>query len=192
MNRLVIDKPGSEPITLGQAKQHLRVETTDEDAIISMMIKVAREQIEAATGRFLMRQTIDLQFDCFDNPMRLVAPLVSVTSVKYIDTAGALQTVAGTTYVVVAPTVRPEPRGFIHLALNKDWPTIAEIANAVTVRCVVGASDPSEVPAALRHAMLLIIADLYENRASQTPEQMRLVENRAATSLLGPWIVSWF
>lgn len=192
MNRLIVDKPGAEPLSLGQVKQHLRIETTDEDALLSMIVQVAREHVETITGRFLMRQTIDLQMDGFSDPIRLVAPLVSVSSVKYIDAAGVTQTVSAADYVVVAPTVRPEPRGFLHLALNKSWPTPAEIANCVTVRVVAGTTDPGDVPAALRHAMLLMIGDLYENRGSQTPEQMRLVANPAAMALMGPWIVSWF
>ena len=86
-----------------------------------------------------------------------VPPLQSVTSIKYLDTAGAEQTLASYTYRVDA--VR-EP-GRIALDYGKYWPSTYPVMNAVTVRFVAGYAT---VPEPIRWALLMLINELYEQR----------------------------
>ena len=52
MASLFIEKqPTSEPVTLAEAKNFLRVTITDDDLLISSLITAAREACEAFTGR---------------------------------------------------------------------------------------------------------------------------------------------
>lgn len=190
MIRRVVVPPILEPISLADAKAHLRVETTDEDGLIAGLIAAARNHVETITGRFLMRQTIDVSFDAFDDILELGAPLVSVVSVTYIDEIGATQTVPSPDYVVVAPNTQPEPIGYVQPAYGKTWPTAHAQASAVTIRALFGAVKAADVPAALRAAMLLHVADLYENREAQSA--VPLAENLAASRLLAPWVLQWF
>lgn len=55
--------PAVEPITLSEAKAHLRVTDTVEDALISNLIKAAREEVEQATGLALITQEWRLYLD---------------------------------------------------------------------------------------------------------------------------------
>jgi len=85
--------PASEPITLTEAKAHLRVETdfTEDDTIIGTFISAARESCEARTGRQLVTATYALRlggFPCGDSIELPKPPLVSVTSITYVDTDG--------------------------------------------------------------------------------------------------------
>ena len=76
--------PAVEPLTLDQAKEHLRVTDGADDAKISRLISAARRHVEGFLGRRLINQTWDL--NCFDWPAGDVfhlpyPPLSSVTSI---------------------------------------------------------------------------------------------------------------
>ena len=53
--------PAGEPLTLAEAKPHLRVDLNDDDALITALISAAREQVEFLTGQRLITQTWELE-----------------------------------------------------------------------------------------------------------------------------------
>ncbi|MCI0420082.1 MAG: head-tail connector protein [Acidobacteria bacterium] len=163
----LITGPITEPVTLADAKSHLRVDTTDEDAYLSALIKAAREKLEQDMRRAFVQQIWEMFMDCFPDEITIpLPPLVSVTSVKYLDTAGTEQTLATSEYVVDA---KSEP-GRIALAYGKSWPSTRDTLNAVTVRFVAGygaagATNSSQaVPEGIRQAIKFLVAHWYDNR----------------------------
>jgi len=161
--------PASEPITLTEAKAHLRVETdfTEDDAIIGTFISAARESCEARTGRQLVTATYALRlggFPCGDSIELPKPPLVSVTSITYVDTDGTTQTLSTDVYEV-DPYTTP---GRVVLKYAQVWPVTRSQRNAVTIAFVAGyeptEEDVSTVPTLLRQGMLMRIAHWYENR----------------------------
>ena len=98
--------PAKEPVSLAEAKLHLKIEATDtgEDSLIKRLIVVARRRAEVSTGRALVTQTWTLALDGFPGGVIEVPrpPLSSVTSITYIDPEGATQTVAADRYRVDA------------------------------------------------------------------------------------------
>lgn len=156
--------PAVEPVSLTEAKAHLRVTATDEDTLISSLIVAARQWVEEQTYRALVSQTWDLQLDKFpsgDEPIRLPrAPLQSVTSITYTDTAGASQTLSATLYVVSA-TRQP---GVIRPAYGQVWPEAQDKPDAVTVRFVAGYGAAAAVPELLKSAIKLLVAQMFEQR----------------------------
>lgn len=150
-----------EPVTLAEAKGHLRVTSSDEDGLIDALIVAARSWAENFTGRALLPQVWDYFLNCFEDPIEIPRPpLISVASIKYVDTDGVLQTLATTEYSVDTAA----DRGLIRLAYGKTWPSIRSQANAVTVRFTAGYADAATMPAPIRSACLLIIGELYERR----------------------------
>ncbi len=57
--------PTAEPVSLEEAKRHLRVDGNDEDVDILGLITAAREQAERHTRRQLLTATWDLKLDRF-------------------------------------------------------------------------------------------------------------------------------
>lgn len=166
MGYLRVVDPEEEPVTLTEAKAHLRVETSDDDFYISGLIKVARAQIEAWTGIQCITATWALSVDRFPRAgealkLRRAAPIQSIESVKYIDENGVEQTLAGTVYQLDA-TVKPAE---LLLAYDQEWPTIRAQRNAVTIRYIAGDGDaPGDVPWERKWAILAYLGHLYENR----------------------------
>lgn len=166
MNWQVTTQPATEPVTLAEAKAHLRIDTTADDTLIESLITAARQWCEDYERRAYVTQTITVKLDRFTNKIVLPKPkLQSVTSVKYIDTAGVEQTLSTDIYNV--DTYR-EP-GRITLAYNQSWPTTRDDYNAVEIVYVAGYGDAADVPDRVKCAIKLIVGHLYENRESTAP-----------------------
>ena len=154
--------PAEEPVTTAEAKLHLRVDHGDEDAYIDTLVATARQQIEAITRRALVNTPFALKLDAFPTEIRPPrSPLSSVSSITYVDTDGATQTLSVSVYSVDTDT---EP-GRISLAFEQSWPDIREQNNAVVITFVAGyGSAATDVPAALRETVKLLLAHYYEFR----------------------------
>lgn len=147
----------SEPVTSEEAKRRLRVDFADDDADIDLIIKSARDHIEKYCNVRFASQTVEMKCDGFCDLERLPeAPVSSVTSIKYIDSDGAEQTLAATVYELRAEGLEAE----LVTKYGQQWPPI-QPGSRITVTAVVGYA---EAPAAVKHAALLFIADAYENR----------------------------
>lgn len=169
----LITPPASEPVSLAEAKAYLRIDTNDEDALISGLITAAREYCELFQNRAYLTQTWELSFDCFPPmPIKLPRPpLVSVESVKVIDTTGAETTLDPSDYIVDTDS---EP-GRIAFAYGKCWPSVTlQPVNAVKIRYTAGYDDAKKVPQSVKQAMLIYIAHRYENPdTDDVPEVVR-------------------
>lgn len=184
----LITPPTLEPVTLQEAKDHLRVTTTDEDALISELITSARQQAETFLRRALLTQTWALYLDSFPDQIELPnSPVQSVTSIKYIDVDGVEQTLSTLQYDV---HTQNEP-ALIVPAYGKTWPSIRSQLNAITVEFVAGWQIQQSVPGPIKSALLLIIGHLYENRENASPLNMHQLPY-GANALLFPYRIIRF
>lgn len=161
----MVTAPSVEPVSLADAKTHLRVSVSDDDDLITALIATARQWAEAFTRRALITQVWDLflaewpEDDEFEIPL---PPLQSVTSVTYKDTDGNSSTFSSDDYIVDTDS---EP-GRVVLAYGESWPSTSLYpSNPITVRFTAGYGDAAtDVPEAIRQAILLLVGHLYENR----------------------------
>lgn len=166
----LVTKPVLEPVTLDETKDHLRLELSDgsEDALVARLIVAARRRAENFLWRAIMTQTWDFFLDEFpagdDFTILLpLPPLQSVTTVKYIDTDGATQTVPTAEWKTDAVS---EPARLVP-AFDKTWPSTRDEINAVEIRFVAGYADIGEVPEEIKTAMKMMAGTWYENRESE-------------------------
>lgn len=133
-----ITPPAREPIALDTAKDHLRVDATDDDVLIAALITAAREYCEGFQNRVYLEQTWDLWLDDWpdEDYIRIpYPPLQSVASVKYYGTDDTEYTMDAGDYFVDA---KSEP-GRVALGYSKTWPTTTlRPVNAVVVRFTAG------------------------------------------------------
>ena len=158
----VVTPATSNPITLTEAKTHLKVDTTADDTFITNLIKSATSSAQEYTNRFFIANTIQQVGDKWEDISNLLkSPVASVTNIKYVDTFGSLQTLSTDVYFV--DDVNKPAR--IGLKPNQSYPEIIDRLNAVQVNYVVGlAAGPDEVDEGIRQALLLTIGNWYQNR----------------------------
>lgn len=194
MDISVVTPVETEPVTLAEAKLHLRLIPTDdsEDALVESLITAAREYCENRTGRALATQTIEGYLDRFpvsageiELPM---PPAQAVERVSYIDVTG-LETVLeqGTDYLF------DDERqiGRIVLPAGRQWPQFNPApVNPVRIRFIAGYDAQQPCPKSLRQAMLLLIGHWYANReAVGTVGEPIAYAVRALTAQYKEW---WF
>lgn len=140
MEEFQVVKP-VEVITLAQAKAWCKVDYSEEDDLINWLISSARAHLESQTGLFIGEQIWDLFFDGFPKYDRRVnpraeliipkTPLISVVSLKYLDTGVIERTVLSNQYRVL--------RGFnSKIQILDTWPEAYEGDQSVTVRAKFG------------------------------------------------------
>jgi len=162
----IVTQPASEPLTLAEVKEFLRVDHSDDDATLAIFIKAARQLCESYTRLALMPTTFEEYFDefptatgTFKDEIRLSrSPVSAVTYVKYIDGNDTTITTSASDYKtdLVSRPARISP--------DNGWFGTYDTINAVFVRYVAGFADAASVPAPLKHGMMLVIGDMYENR----------------------------
>lgn len=203
MTYKVITPPTEEPLSLQEVKDHLRVDHVEEDALIVGLTQAAREYVEGQTLRQLVTATLRATVDSFPHVQRswsgwapargrIVlerAPVVSVTSITYVDTVGVTQTLATSEYVVHTPT-SDEP-AWIEPTYSSWWPSAREQSQAVVVTFVAGYGAASAVPRIFKQAMLLLIGHWFENRETVVTGTIATNIPMAAQALidLGRWEV---
>lgn len=131
--------PLVEPLSVALTKLHTRVDENAEDELIAAHIASAREQVEGRVRRMIVARRFDYLLDGFAPCIHLpVAPVRAVESISYVDTAGAVQTLAAADYVA---EVREQPCRII-AAPGTVWPPTDARPGAVRVRFVAGYCVP--------------------------------------------------
>src|SRR5215471_7842608 len=165
-------EPTLEPITLAEAKQHARIVQDNDDATLVRYIQAAREAAEEYLGRGLYTQTWKLTLDFFPSDDQIflprAAPLQSVSSVKYYDNNGALQTLSTSIYDVDTVS-RP---GRITRAANQVWPSTQADRNLgrVEILYVVGWTTTAAIPERIKQGIRMYVTYLDADRSGFEPQ----------------------
>jgi len=143
----VVTPPASEPVTIAEAKAQLNIGASDDshDTELSALIAAAREEWERDTSTALITRTLELT----------VRPVVSISSVKYIDTAGTEQTVSAADYYLDDDQLWFK-NAFV-------FPTTEERSEAVRITYIAGyGADSLACPELDRMAIKMSLANRFE------------------------------
>lgn len=168
--------PSVDVVSLVEAKQHCRVDHTDDDTIIQAYIDGAISRVDGyrgLLGRAIVNQEWELTLDAFpcgDIEIPL-GPLVSVASVEYIaPNATSYATWASANYTVDASSYEGR------ISAVDAWPDTKDTLNAVRVTFIAGHGPAvTDVPPALRVAILMLVGHWYANRESVAAGPMMVV-----------------
>ncbi len=157
--------PTKEPVTLAEAKVHLRRDDRDDDGnlvdqpdddLVSGLISAARQHVEKYCNARWAEQTLVCRCDSFADFARLPdGPLKSITSIAYVDTNGEAQTLDDAAYEACKSGLEPS----IAIKEGYTWP-VTRPGSLITLTAVFG----GEVPPAIKVAILLFVGAWYENR----------------------------
>lgn len=157
-------------VSLSDAKAFLRLDAgfTAEDGEIAGLIVAAASEIERETGLRLLTQTVRLQASEFrDLDHFQVGPIVSISSVSYLDPAGATVTLGPSAYESFGADLEYGLRP----AFAARWPSVRRTRDAVRVVAVIGYGAAADIPAPIQLAIKMLVADWYENREDTVAER---------------------
>lgn len=205
---VLITVPDMLPVSLAEAKLHLRVDYSDDDTLIEGLIRAATEHLDGwagILGRCLAEQTWRQDFDRFSRLLCLpLGPVISITTVTWRNAAGQVSTVASSDYdlrtdaggraVVRFDDAYSFPGGLhesraVAVTYRAGYPTIPEVPEVPGD----GEEDPgtpaiparSTVPDPLKIAILLLVCHWYQNREAVGDPQSELPF--AVNALIAPY-----
>ena len=165
--------PAVEPVTVAEAKAHLRVDVSDDDTYIGTLITAAREWCEQYLDRTLVNTQWVMRFDSFPpdgtqdielpRPPMSMAGTTTAVSLTFTSETGGTQAFSTNSFRVD----RNATPGAVKTLYGQTWPPHLMDDNAVSVTWWAGyGSAGSSVPAAVRHAILMLVGNWYENRST--------------------------
>jgi uncharacterized phiE125 gp8 family phage protein len=156
--------PATEPISLAETKAHLRIDGSDEDALLSSLIVAARAFVEKALARALITEIWSLYLDAWPRSGWIalpIAPVQSVTAVRVYDPEDVASVVETGSYSVDALS---EPARLV-LSSGAAQMLPPRRLNAYEVAFTAGyGDDASDVPEPIRQALKLLVAHWFEHR----------------------------
>lgn len=185
----LITPPSESPVSVYDAKSNCRIETTDEDPLITSLIAASTSYVEGYSGilgRALITQTWAQSFSRFpaDRCIRVpLLPIQSITTIKYYDADDVEQTFDSAKYRLLTDKLG----AYVELKDSESWPSTKSRGDAMTVTYVAGYGNKgSDVPPAIRQAILMMVGHFYENRELSAPITISEVPF-AADALLVPF-----
>lgn len=160
MGRVLIVTPPAPLVTVAEAKDHLRVDSDEQDALISGLIAAASAHIDGPDGwlgRAIGMQVLEAGLDgfCYDPIALPYPPIADVLSVRYEDVGGVWRTLDAARY---------EARdGSVGTAWGSAWPATRAYRGASRSVLIRYRAGYAVVPAPIRVAVLMMVADLYRN-----------------------------
>jgi uncharacterized phiE125 gp8 family phage protein len=165
MTAALITPPALEPVSLADAKAHLRLDSDDDDDLVTAAITAARVHVEANTRRVMIEQGWRVYLDTWPKQriVRIpVAPLITVDSVTVFDPVGEAITVDPGDYEIDAVTAPGR------LFLSSPVPVlVGRAVNGIEIDVTAGYGPTGiDVPAPLRQAIMMLVSHWYEHRGA--------------------------
>jgi uncharacterized phiE125 gp8 family phage protein len=162
MAAILIEAPASEPISLADANNYLRVQHDADDALIASMISSARSQVESRTRRALMTQSWRIVLDRWPSSGAVaspVSPLREIVAARVRDETGEPQ--ALDTDIFIPNTASSS--GLIAFDASRVIHPIPNLAG-IEIDIEAGYGAAADIPAPLVQAIRLLLARAYEYR----------------------------
>lgn len=159
----LVTGPSTEPIIASELQTHANI--IGEDSYLESLIVAARKQMERYLNRALITQSWKVFYDCWSYEMQIpFPPLISVSTVKYYNSAGTLTTLASSNYWVV----NTQDPGMVIRRHDVSYPELQDgKPDAIEIAFTAGYGNADDVPEDIRHGIKLLATDLYEHRGTK-------------------------
>lgn len=167
MSLFLVTPPALQPVSLTDAKAHLRVGVDDDNALIASLVQAATTYAENFTHRSFITSTWDDKRDVFPCGRIVLQkpPVSAVTSITYTATDGTATTWSSALYTTSLPSGPFADPAVIEPIYGGIYPVTRQVMDAVTIRFVCGyGALPDDVPEPIRAAIKLLTAHWYDRR----------------------------
>jgi uncharacterized phiE125 gp8 family phage protein len=162
MSAILVAGPAVEPVTLAEAKAHLRLDSGDEDALVASLVAAARHTLELATRRAFVAQTWRLRLDRWPEGRAValpLAPLIAIVAVRVSPLSGPAATVDPGTYRIVREADPPT------LTVDAAVADAGLPSGGIEIDATYGfGAAATDVPQPLRLAIQRLVARWFERR----------------------------
>lgn len=168
-----ITAPAAAPITLEEAKAQARVDHDDEDLLIQHYVDAATAWLDGpagSLGRCLVSQSWRLDIDAVADPILLPFPDSEIDSAVFTEAVGG-----DVDYRLGLQDQRRLLR------------PLAGFGHSAAISFTAGYGTAADVPAAIRQAMLSLIAHWYEHREAISLGASATALPMAVDALLAPY-----
>lgn len=183
--------PATAPVSVAEAKAHLRVDSADEDSLIGSLIDAATSHFDGqgVLGRAIITQSWAQWVGQSPGWVRLtIGTFQSLTSVEYYDTDNAFQTATLTDFEIRLDG------DFVIIKPKADhvWPPAYTRQDAIKITYVAGYGDAAtDVPKSIRQAILLTVGHWYQNREAVVEGTFKDLPF-AVAALIGVERIGWY
>jgi uncharacterized phiE125 gp8 family phage protein len=183
MPTILTTPPSVEPISLAEAKAHVRVTHTDDDTYIAKLISASRRLVEQCYDLCLLQQNWSLFLDQWPAGSVIALPLFPILSIADLLVYGDDDVAATIDHAHYYLDAAARPSRLI-LRQGRSFPPAGRRANGIEVKLVAGfGTAANAVPETIKQALLIIIADWYASRGDVDAGALPL----SAQSLLAPY-----
>lgn len=164
-----VTPPADEPVSVAELKSQLEIAASDtaHDTPLAAFITAARQKWERDTQRYEISRTMKIEMDSFCEFIFPHLPITAITSITYYDTGNSQQTLSTDIYEL------DSARRQLRLKYQKDWPSIADRWDAVTVNYTLGdKTDETDSSEIAKMGIKLLAAHWFENRDMIMPDNM--------------------
>lgn len=187
MTLVLTDGPALEPVTLAEAKAHLRIDGSAEDTLIGSLIVTSRLHVEAALGLALLTQSWSWFLDAWPpgSHVRLpLRPVQSISAMRLYAPDESVVTIPADTYLLDGAGA---PARLVRSG-SLAWPQPSRAANGIEVAFIAGyGAAAADVPAPILHAILLLVAHWHEHREPAELGSASAPMPPRVTDLLSPY-----
>lgn len=183
----------SQLLPTADAKAHLRVDSSVDDALIDTYIAAAEAHLDGPNGRVgkpLGTQTWTMARERVTGRTWVkipLAPVQSVTAISYYDSDETSQSLTVSDFDIL----KNEDAAWIRPKSNTNWPTMYDRPDALTLTVQCGFGAVSDVPENIMQAVRFLLSHYYENRESVVMNAKPVVVPQAVDDLIGQSRVGW-
>ncbi|MDX9690354.1 MAG: hypothetical protein EOM37_04820 [Proteobacteria bacterium] len=164
LSHILVTPPASEPVTLTDFKTHARITSTQDDPLLTGLLKAARQWCEHYTRRAFIHQVWELALSTPPSKESVTlprTPLAEVVSVQLYDEDDQLTNWISNNYY---GDTLSQP-GRLVLREGAVWPDFSRCANGMVITYRAGyGEDPDAVPEAIKLAIKQLALHWYEYR----------------------------
>lgn len=185
---LVVTAAPDPLLTLAEAKDHLEIDHTDKDALITSLVAAASQMIDGydgMTGKAINTQTIKVSYRNApgDHIDLQVFPVRALQAVSYFDETNTQQTINVNQFTLVSN----EDYAWLEPIDGFTYPTLFDRADAISFTLQCGFA---ETPEPIKHAARLMVAHWFENREAASEKSVKSID-WAVDALIGRYKKGW-
>ena len=160
--------PSGLPVSLEEAKNHLRVSGSDQNDMITLLIEASTEKLERDINRGIISTTWQQAMYAFPAAGEKIDLMMgmntNVSSITYVDTDNVTQTLDSSKYLY------SQGRGCVFsVNAGEGWPEVSadDIGDKVFISFSCGVTDEGCVPRMFKQAILLEVGRAYFDPAQE-------------------------